>query len=248
MTVTEDKIGVNYAEYILSDEWKARREAALSRAGNRCQLCGAKKHLHVHHNTYENLGHERDEDLIVLCQPCHDVYHASRDSRTKRNERYRETPKVRPVIPTPDNPKPERPFVEIPKRTKNGIKRKIVVTPEYVESLISSDKCAAITAKGIRLLGGSWPPKSGWRYAFIGREVEVDEGELAAELERAKAGRCGLRVRKPRPHNRELTVEDKDKAFALFARGFKHRGVANALIVSKHTAKKLFREWQNRPR
>lgn len=64
-----------YSDYILTDHWLSVRKAALYRAGGRCQLCGRQERLQVHHNSYENLGHELPEDLIVLCQSCHEKFH-----------------------------------------------------------------------------------------------------------------------------------------------------------------------------
>ena len=32
------------------------------------------RHLEIHHTTYERLGAERDEDLMALCEACHDHY------------------------------------------------------------------------------------------------------------------------------------------------------------------------------
>lgn len=60
-----------YLSYIRSDAWKARRKRALFLAGYRCQICGSKSRLQVHHVTYANLGHELDQDLTVLCRVCH---------------------------------------------------------------------------------------------------------------------------------------------------------------------------------
>ncbi len=87
---------VIYREYIQSDEWKARRTAALKRAirprqiGPSCEVCGrhgtsyknsrssldyrdrqfrvdGANGLNVHHLTYRSLGAEEPRDLIVLC-------------------------------------------------------------------------------------------------------------------------------------------------------------------------------------
>lgn len=66
---------LTYNEYIKSDGWKIRRQRALALAENHCQVCAAETRLDVHHNTYERLGHERDADLIVLCRPCHALFH-----------------------------------------------------------------------------------------------------------------------------------------------------------------------------
>jgi replicative DNA helicase len=66
-----------YYEYLKSPKWQEVRELALERAGYKCQICGRTQNLDIHHNTYENLGNERDhlEDLIVLCSEHHQVYH-----------------------------------------------------------------------------------------------------------------------------------------------------------------------------
>ena len=71
----EDLKTMPYKEYLETDHWKKTRKRALHRAKYKCQLCGSKENLNVHHNTYENRGQEKDEDLIVLCQECHAKFH-----------------------------------------------------------------------------------------------------------------------------------------------------------------------------
>lgn len=67
----------NYQAYIKSDGWRARAEQAKERVGHRCQVCNANDLvLHVHHRTYTRLGHEKELDLIVLCEVCHSVLHS----------------------------------------------------------------------------------------------------------------------------------------------------------------------------
>ena len=61
----------NYHEYLNSSTWKARRQAKLAKAKYRCENCGEKGYLEVHHKTYKNLGNEDTNDLIVLCKGCH---------------------------------------------------------------------------------------------------------------------------------------------------------------------------------
>ena len=65
-----------YLAYLKSPLWNFQRYKALVVAGFRCQKC--KKHavedgvvLQVHHKTYERLGKELPEDLVVLCKECH---------------------------------------------------------------------------------------------------------------------------------------------------------------------------------
>jgi len=62
---------LTYLSYIASPAWRERRRRALERADYRCQLCGERRSLQVHHVTYANLGSERDADLTVLCALCH---------------------------------------------------------------------------------------------------------------------------------------------------------------------------------
>lgn len=76
----EDRWGearkTEYQEYLRSPKWQATREQALARAGYRCQVCNRSDQLQVHHRTYANLGNELPNDLTVLCDPCHDRFHA----------------------------------------------------------------------------------------------------------------------------------------------------------------------------
>jgi 5-methylcytosine-specific restriction endonuclease McrA len=65
----------NYDRYIASNPWKIKSSEAKIKAGNKCQLCNSDGELHTHHRTYENLGGEKDGDLIVLCQNCHEKFH-----------------------------------------------------------------------------------------------------------------------------------------------------------------------------
>lgn len=67
-----------YQNYIDSEEWRARSARAKERADHRCQLCYSPGPLHTHHRTYERLGNERDSDLTVLCETCHELFHQHR--------------------------------------------------------------------------------------------------------------------------------------------------------------------------
>lgn len=76
----------NYYEYIKSPAWKRKADAAKERAGNRCQVCNRSKdevQLDAHHRTYERLGHERPEDITVLCHDCHGLYEKNKKQRRK---------------------------------------------------------------------------------------------------------------------------------------------------------------------
>jgi 5-methylcytosine-specific restriction endonuclease McrA len=76
---------VDYYAYIASPEWKAKADAAKERAGYCCQVCNASRNdgaiLDAHHRTYARLGHEKPEDITVLCRDCHGLFEANKRAR-----------------------------------------------------------------------------------------------------------------------------------------------------------------------
>lgn len=64
-----------YAEYLKTPIWELTRQAALRRAKGKCSVCHSEIDLHVHHLNYDNVGDEKPEDLIVLCECCHTLEH-----------------------------------------------------------------------------------------------------------------------------------------------------------------------------
>lgn len=86
-------MAVDYHEYIKTEAWRERAEAAKQRVEHRCQICNRPSKrvtLDVHHRTYERLGNERPEDLTVLCRGCHELY-----------EKNRRIPSPPPTAPAP---------------------------------------------------------------------------------------------------------------------------------------------------
>jgi 5-methylcytosine-specific restriction endonuclease McrA len=65
-----------YPEYLLTRHWERKRRLAIERAGYRCEKCGFRYFLEVHHLTYERLGCEQPEDLMALCRTCHRGQHS----------------------------------------------------------------------------------------------------------------------------------------------------------------------------
>jgi len=63
-----------YAAYIDSPQWK-KKARKIKRKRNRCEVCGCRDRLQVHHLNYDRLGHERPDDLLVLCEDCHIALH-----------------------------------------------------------------------------------------------------------------------------------------------------------------------------
>ena len=65
---------VPYAEYLVSDWWKERRERKLRSVKYECQRC-INMATEVHHKHYDSLWREADKDLEALCRPCHEAIH-----------------------------------------------------------------------------------------------------------------------------------------------------------------------------
>jgi 5-methylcytosine-specific restriction endonuclease McrA len=81
---------VDYEEYLQTTEWRVRANDAKQRAKWQCALCCSTKALEVHHRTYERLGRERSDDLIVLCWRCHRRHHGTLQSSLRKHQRYLE--------------------------------------------------------------------------------------------------------------------------------------------------------------
>ena len=63
-----------YSEYLKTYQWKRLKDQAILKAGNKCQLCGSRHNLVIHHTKYpEILGTETIDDLQCLCETCHNV-------------------------------------------------------------------------------------------------------------------------------------------------------------------------------
>lgn len=71
-------LGVNapmtYRQYIGSDAWRWFRADWIRRNGAFCRRCGKPGH-ELHHATYRRLGHEGDDDVMMLCRACHQSFH-----------------------------------------------------------------------------------------------------------------------------------------------------------------------------
>lgn len=83
-------MGVDYYEYIQSEEWRQRAKEAKRLAGNRCRICNrsaSQVTLDAHHRTYDRLGHEDPDDITVLCRDCHELFEMNKKaSRSTRQQ------------------------------------------------------------------------------------------------------------------------------------------------------------------
>jgi len=78
----------SYYDYVLASErWARLRTRLLVARGRRCERCGvleAARDLDLHHLTYDRLGFERDDDLQVVCRPCHYLADREREAAARR--------------------------------------------------------------------------------------------------------------------------------------------------------------------
>ena len=86
-----------YVLYLHSPLWRLRRRIWILRAGARCQRCGSRRRLTIHHRTYQRLGHERRGDVTVLCWNCHRRHHQT--TRRQRSHPGRWTRIYAPTWP-----------------------------------------------------------------------------------------------------------------------------------------------------
>jgi len=68
-----------YQEYLQTKWWGLFRKRFLwglkQRHQLNCAICGNSANFNVHHRTYKNLGHEKIEDVVLLCKNCHERLH-----------------------------------------------------------------------------------------------------------------------------------------------------------------------------
>lgn len=66
---------MEYEEYLKTDHWIHFRNETYKFFRNKCQVCGSKENINIHHKTYENRGRETFNDVICLCHECHEKFH-----------------------------------------------------------------------------------------------------------------------------------------------------------------------------
>lgn len=83
---------VNYREYLASREWGLLKRQVRERSVGKCERCGAPQEA-THHLTYERLGHERLEDLLAVCNACHEYLSGNVDIDPKDD-----APRMKPGV------------------------------------------------------------------------------------------------------------------------------------------------------
>ena len=92
--------GIDYNEYIHSDEWKKKRILVAQRENHRCQMCGelVVVHYHIHHKTYARFGNEDLDDLMFLCEDCHIKLHREKDKAMGKIKPQPQKKKRKPAV------------------------------------------------------------------------------------------------------------------------------------------------------
>lgn len=75
-----------YSRYLKSPEWRALRKRLYKDRDGRCEDCGKKLRgkYHAHHETYQRVGNEDLEDLVLLCDRCHQKRHPNKKITRKK--------------------------------------------------------------------------------------------------------------------------------------------------------------------
>tara|TARA_R110002167_G_scaffold33510_1_gene107646 strand:+ start:1142 stop:1558 length:417 start_codon:yes stop_codon:yes gene_type:complete len=82
-----------YNDYLTSDVWKKKKikfykssYCSKTNGTPSCSVCGSISKPNVHHLTYKHICREKLEDLLLLCNSCHNLTHDV--LKTKLNPKY----------------------------------------------------------------------------------------------------------------------------------------------------------------
>jgi hypothetical protein len=76
--MTDNQHSAEYEAYMHSIKWIQKKNHIFRKRGRVCKMCGATDELEVHHKNYDRLGHEIDDDLLIVCKTCHPKADAAR--------------------------------------------------------------------------------------------------------------------------------------------------------------------------
>lgn len=72
---------IKYNNYLLTAEWKDKRERVLDRDDYLCQACLKRRATQAHHLTYKRVFNEPLFDLAAVCDVCHRALHPHMEGR-----------------------------------------------------------------------------------------------------------------------------------------------------------------------
>lgn len=80
------RIPTKYKDYIKSKYWKIRKNEYWQKHEKICMACTSKKRIILHHMKYGQYGYEPDENLVSLCNDCHEEFHANNELKKDMKE------------------------------------------------------------------------------------------------------------------------------------------------------------------
>ncbi len=141
-----------YAEYLNSDDWKAKRLKRLAISKFRCCACGSSNAMHVHHLTYQRIFNENMDDLLPLCSDHHKVAERLvKKGLLNRNGEvlFLATETIRLILKHQDYHKPDRSAVtskpfkgdsDINIETRNPMQEKLISDQRFLDAIKLSRK------------------------------------------------------------------------------------------------------------
>lgn len=79
---------MNYEEELKDVRWLKRRVDILIKRNFTCEICGGTYNLQIHHKKYHKSCRPweyDDDDLVCLCQNCHELQHEKKELKLKGN-------------------------------------------------------------------------------------------------------------------------------------------------------------------
>ena len=76
-----------YKKYLDSPAWQVKRDKVIQRDGGHC-VCGAQA-TQVHHKNYDHIGKEPLEELVALCEDCHNRVHQAREQYVMKQSPFK---------------------------------------------------------------------------------------------------------------------------------------------------------------
>lgn len=161
---------MTYQQFLRTAYWFAVASKRKSDLGMRCQVCNESGQLNVHHRTYDTHGaeHLNLNDLCVLCEFCHGLFHGHLPAAPHRfRASHVERVKKRTVIPHTEAD------LAIPESET------ITLTKELIDACRANGSFTNATMRAFGLTKATI--QKGWTFRLIGKQMSRDEYKAAQE-------------------------------------------------------------------
>ena len=200
-----------YEAYLASPQWEQVRRRIIRRRNGRCEACGSKENLHVHHGTYERFRRELDDDLFLLCELCHDALHRyqrlTRIGLMEATSRFVASASLRGMIPARQQSEPAAPpknyraRLNTPITVRYGGKKRTVIPSLTRQEVLAKLHTAYMRGEKSAFLRITQMGKTLESAAEANRlENVLRQSKRRAEKKRRNGGKSGLRISDDRNH------------------------------------------------